>query len=108
MRALALILMLTVGCATTPKSEYFAMGCAAADLVTTAYALDQGATEANPLAVDGYEVASLALFSVLTHLGLRHLSKRKYHNPGKAAPWWLGVGSYRCTLAAWNLSEVNE
>jgi hypothetical protein len=88
MRAvLALVLMFSTGCASMQKSEMFAAGCAGLDIATTAYALDNGATEMNPLAVDGYEVASLVVFSAAAHWGLGKALDRVYATKGKKAPW---------------------
>lgn len=108
MKIWIVLLLALTGCASMPKSEWYAAGCAALDLGTTAYALDHGATEVNPLAVDGYEVASLVVFSAVAHWGIHRWVKRTYHNQGKAAPWWLGYGSYRCAIGAWNLDQIIE
>jgi hypothetical protein len=105
--ALALALLLS-GCASMPKSEVYSAGCAALDITTTAVALNDGATEANPFVIDGYEVASLVVTSTLAHWGIRHWAEKAYHNQGKAAPWWLGYGSYRCALATWNINQILE
>ena len=105
MRIFAVLLVFLMGCSlrctwcSNPES------CAGLDIASTAYALGNGAEELNPLAIEGYEVASLILFSATAHWAIRHWTKKTYHDKGKAAPWWLGYGSYRCALAGWNLSQ---
>ena len=105
MRIFAMLLVFLMGCSSMGGPELYSASCAGLDIASTAYALGNGAEELNPLAIEGYEVASLILFSATAHWAIRHWTKKTYHDKGKAAPWWLGYGSYRCALAGWNLSQ---
>lgn len=93
------------GCVTT-RPEQTAGACAALDIVSTAYALEQGATETNSLykGMDTYQVVmTSALLSVGMHYALKHLAKRTNTNQ------WLSFGPYagiRCAAGMYNLGEA--
>ena len=104
MRCLALLCAcLLAGCGSMSGPEKLSMGCALADLVTTAYGLSQAdSKEGHPgLAWAGGEGA-LALNAgvyVSFHFAARSVDRK--------AVWAIGSGVH-CAAAGWNLSQILE
>ena len=102
---LVLILILLSGCTTT-RPERTAAGCAALDVASTAYAMENGASETNPL-YSGMDTAQVVITSTLLsvgmHYALKHLAKRTNTNQ------WFSFGPYaglRCAAGLHNIGEV--
>lgn len=103
---IALVVALLLSGCTTTRPERTAAVCASLDIASTAYAIEQGATETNVLykGMDTYRVVmTSALLSVGMHYALKHLAKLTNTNQ------WLSFGPYaglRCAAGLYNLGEV--
>ena len=91
------------GCATMSRAERAYAACAVADLAITAYGLEQGYAEGNPVLGD-YPVATSAAISI----GLA--APLHFDKSGKPIVdlTWKSIAGARCAAAAWNLSVVAD
>lgn len=99
---IVILLALSLGCASIPVSEKFAIGCTSGDIATTAYGLANGFEEANPLIQQSTDASTLIVAagtSVIAHYILRKVDKK--------AAWWA-YGSVRCAAGTWNLRKIME
>lgn len=111
MKLIALSLALLCGCASLQEGEGWAIGASVADVASTAYGMNRGAEEMNPiLTLGGDEAAQVlvtsAVVSTSIHLLLRKLWK-KYPRELQARHWltWAGL---RGGAAAWNTYQIQE
>ncbi len=108
---LALVILFPLlGCASISNAEKLAAGCAAFDVATTAYGLNNGFEEANPLIDMGegnewQTVAMSAAVSVGMHYAIRAIVKSRDYK-GKPKIAWGGYGAVRCGAGAYNLSTI--
>lgn len=86
------VTLLVTGCASG-----YSAGCAALDVVTTCYALENGFSEVNPIYPDDYACVTGALVAAGVQYALV-----KWNRPN--AHW--GYGSVRCAAGLWNLSQI--
>lgn len=112
MRAsLILPALLLAGCASMTTEEKWAIGLAAADVATTAYALERGARELNPVLSygdpsNGEVIVRAVALNALVHWMLRHYysnGHRGYDRRGWRIVVWI-----RAAPVAWNVKEILE
>lgn len=89
-----LLFIWLLGCASWPAEKKAFAWCLVADAATTAYALDDGASEANPLA------------PLAVPLGAWVLSDKDFE-AGPRWAWRTSAGSH-CVGAAWNLAQLEN
>ena len=89
------------GCASLERHEKLTLGCMAADVLTTAYAIETGkGKEGNPLIAWSGDAAPAVL--VTFNAGL-FWAMREHDVP---QPWWAVIGGSRCLVAGLNLGQI--
>ena len=107
-RAVAILAVLFFcGCASMPPEEQWVVGLMAADLGTTYYAIDHGASELNPL-IRGNSTGETMLRGVALNALLYWLQRRALRDDaleGKKQFWRVVIG-IRAPVVGWNLSQI--
>ena len=111
--ALIFLWLLLSSCASMSPWEKAAIGASALDVATTAYGLEHGAVELNPLLSnensssrdrDIETLGKVVVVSVAVHLLLHKLFE---HLPAEARDrYWIGFTTVRAGASAWNLKEI--
>lgn len=110
-RALVLLLLSVIcfGCATFTSEEKVAAGLVVADLATTAYGLEHGHKEINPLLRGGSTEEVLAktlVLNVAMHW-IQHKIFSKYTTSMQKKYWRIVIG-IKAVPVAWNIKELSK
>lgn len=105
--ALPLAAFLSFGCASMTTAEKWNIGLAAADVATTAYALDHGMREMNPIlrADSNAETVARAVVLNAALLWLQHKYLARYTVAMQKIGWRVTL-YVRAPAVAWNLSKI--
>ena len=112
MRAIALLLLLTVGCASMTTADKVYWAGTAVDLGTTGYGLETcpNLKELNPLMTLGGDDAAQVVASgfVIKYLTWRVLKRidRKQKQSGRGRKALFAVGGVQVGMAAYNMTEI--
>lgn len=106
----SVLLLLSLGCASMPTpEEKIAVGLAIADIATTAYALNHGHVELNPILKGGDKEETVARAIVLN--AVLHWIQHKYlcrYTTAMQKKWWRIVIGVRAVPVMWNIKEISE
>ena len=94
------------GCASLHSSEMLAIGCTSLDIATTAYGLENGFSETNPIYED-METVQFVVSSVALSAGFHYLLR--WATKKSNANWWYTFGPYggmRCAFGAYNIGVI--
>ena len=95
------------GCASMPMEEKAYIGASVADMATTAYALDHGFHEGNPVLGGGSNAEVLAK-SLAMNAALYYLQKWLIRNdsPEGKRHWWRITLCIRVVPVGWNVGQL--
>lgn len=107
--AVAVAILALSGCASMTTAEKWAIGVAAADVATTAVALDRGLEEQNPILrgnSDGETIARAIVLNAALYW-LAHKVINRYTTAMQTKYWRLVVG-LRSPVVGWNVYQIAE
>lgn len=107
--AFLVLVVLMFGCVSIPTEEKWAIGLAVADVATTAYALDHGYSELNPILTAGSQsnnevVLRAVVLNAALHFILRHWLSNEHRGHDKRG-WRIVIG-IRSVPVMWNTYQI--